>query len=53
MDDTLLFFTGTFVFGLMVIGVSFTILEFRQLARKDRQQRAERDNDARADTRGP
>lgn len=42
MDDTLLFFTGAFVFGLMVIGVAFTILEFRQLAEKDGHQKPNR-----------
>ncbi|MDX1459795.1 MAG: hypothetical protein R3348_01950 [Xanthomonadales bacterium] len=44
MDDSLLFFTGAFVFGLMVIGVTFTVLEFKQLARKDRERTGDREH---------
>ncbi|NNE04202.1 MAG: hypothetical protein HKN15_00565 [Xanthomonadales bacterium] len=49
MNDTLLFFTGAFVFALMVIGVTFTIFEFRQLAEKDGQRKPDRHNERDAD----
>ena len=34
MNDHMLLFVGASVFGLMVIGITFTILEFRQLHKR-------------------
>lgn len=31
MDDTILLFTGTSVFGLMLIAIILTVLEFRDM----------------------
>jgi hypothetical protein len=44
MNDALLFYTGVFVFGLMLVGVVFTVLEFRQLGRKDEKRSLENQN---------
>jgi hypothetical protein len=38
MTDTLLLYTGAGVFGLMLIGIIFTILEFRHLRERDEQR---------------
>ena len=39
MNDTILLFTGASVFGLMLVGIIFTVLEFRQLGERDKQRR--------------
>jgi hypothetical protein len=35
MNDTVLLFTGAGVFGLMLIGIVLTVLEFRRLGNRD------------------
>ena len=42
MDDSIIFMTGVSVFGLMLVGIVMTILEFRKIAERDARKRAER-----------
>jgi hypothetical protein len=49
MNDTLLFYTGVFVFGLMFVGVVFTVMEFRQLGKKDERRRLQSQNKLESD----
>ncbi|MGA0265275.1 MAG: hypothetical protein ACO3KY_05250 [Lysobacterales bacterium] len=42
MDDSIIFMTGVSVFGLMLVGIVMTILEFRKIAEHDARKRAER-----------
>ena len=42
MDDSIIFMTGVSVFGLMLVGIVMTILEFRKIAECDARKRTER-----------
>ena len=42
MDDSIIFMTGVSVFGLMLVGIVMTILEFRKIAERDARKRTER-----------
>ena len=42
MDDSIIFMTGVSVFGLMLVGIVMTILEFRKIVERDAQKRTER-----------
>ena len=44
MDDTLLFAIGSSAFGLMMVGIIFTVVEFRAIAAKDRKRKIEESN---------
>ena len=44
MNDTILLFTGAGVFGLMLIGIIFTVLEFRHLGERDERAKSENEN---------
>ncbi len=37
MDDSLLFFTGLFCFGLTVVGVIMTCREFKDIEKKNKR----------------
>ena len=37
MDDSLLFFTGLFCFVLAIVGVVMTVLEFRNIKKKNKK----------------
>lgn len=42
MNDTVLLFTGVSVFGLMLVAIVFTVLEFRELGeRRERRGSAQ------------
>jgi hypothetical protein len=43
MNDTILLFTGTGVFSLMLIAIVLTVLEFRQVSSRRKQSNAKRD----------
>ena len=49
MNDTLLLYTGVFVFGLMLVGVVLTVVEFRQLGKKDEKRRLKDRNTLQSD----
>jgi hypothetical protein len=40
MNDTILLLTGLGVFSLMLIGVLFTVVEFRRISRRDKRRNA-------------
>ncbi|MDH3787347.1 MAG: hypothetical protein OES53_02170 [Xanthomonadales bacterium] len=40
MDDTMLFLTGLSAFGLMIIGIVFTVVEFRAVGKRDGRRNA-------------
>lgn len=40
MNDTMLLLVGFGTFGLMVIGIIFTVVEFRALGERDRRRSA-------------
>ena len=44
MNDTVLFLTGLSAFGLMLIGLIFTVLEFRSVNKRDKQMKAKLDS---------
>jgi len=43
MNDTVLLFTGAGVFALMLVGIIFTIVEFRNLNKQDRRRNSQSD----------
>lgn len=46
MNDTVLLLTGVMVFGLMVIAVILTIVEFKRIGKKDKARLAKSKRDS-------
>ena len=41
MNDSMLLIVGCAAFGLMLIGIAFTVLEFRAVGKRDRRRQTE------------
>ena len=48
MNDTVLFLVGCGAFGLMIIGIVLTVLEFRTISEQDRRRSAASRRDSRS-----